>query len=77
MMAASELAAGIPLPNLLAEVGLARSRGEARRMIEQGGAYVNDKRVTDVDYVVSADDLGEDGILLRVGKKRFHRIVVA
>jgi tyrosyl-tRNA synthetase len=76
-VSAAELTAGIPLPNLLADVELTRSRGEARRMIEQGGAYVNDKRVTDVDYVVSADDLGEDGILLRVGKKRFHRIVVA
>jgi tyrosyl-tRNA synthetase len=76
-VAASELAAGIPLPNLLAEVGLARSRGEARRMIQQGGAYINDERVTDVDYVVGESDLTEDGILLRVGKKRFHRVTVA
>ncbi|MFN2229007.1 MAG: tyrosine--tRNA ligase [Anaerolineae bacterium] len=76
-VAASELAAGIPLPNLLAEVGLARSRGEARRMIQQGGAYINDERVTDVDYVVGESDLNEDGILLRVGKKRFHRVTVA
>jgi tyrosyl-tRNA synthetase len=73
----SELAAGIPLPNLLAEVELTRSRGEARRLIEQGGAYVNDERVADVDYVVGKADLTEDGILLRVGKKRFHRVVVA
>jgi tyrosyl-tRNA synthetase len=76
-VAALELAAGIPLPNLLAEVGLARSRGEARRMIQQGGAYVNDERVTDVDYVVGESDLTKDGILLRVGKKRFHRVTVA
>ena len=76
-VAALELAAGIPLPNLLAEVGLARSRGEARRMIQQGGAYINDERVTDVDYVVGESDLTEDGILLRVGKKRFHRVTVA
>jgi tyrosyl-tRNA synthetase len=73
---ASVLAAGIPLPNLLAEVELARSRGEARRVIAQGGAYVNDERVSEVDYVVGQDDLTEDGILLRVGKKRFHRVVV-
>jgi tyrosyl-tRNA synthetase len=76
-VAALELAAGIPLPNLLAEVGLARSRGEARRMIQQGGAYINDERVTDVDYVVGESDLTKDGILLRVGKKRFHRVTVA
>ncbi len=74
---ASALAAGIPLPNLLAEVALTRSRGEARRVIEQGGAYVNDERVSEVDYMVGEDDLTADGILLRVGKKRFHRVVVA
>jgi len=75
-VAASELASGIPLPHLVAEVGLTRSRGEARRMIEQGGAYVNDERVTDVDYMVGEHDLTKDGILLRVGKKRFHRFTV-
>jgi tyrosyl-tRNA synthetase len=74
---AAELAAGIPLPNLLADVELTRSRGAARRMIQQGGAYVNDERVTDVDYVIGESDLTEDGILLRVGKKRFHRVTVA
>ena len=73
---ASELARGIPLPNILAEVGLTRSRGEARRVIQQGGAYVNDERVSDMDYRVSEADLTEGGILLRVGKKRFHRLVV-
>jgi tyrosyl-tRNA synthetase len=72
----SQLARGIPLPHVLAEVGLTRSRGEARRVIQQGGAYVNDERVPDMDYMVSVADLTEDGILLRVGKKRFHRLVV-
>jgi len=75
-VSAAELAGGIPLANLLAEVELTRSRGEARRVIQQGGAYINDERVSDMDYMVSEADLTEDGILLRVGKKRFHRLVV-
>jgi tyrosyl-tRNA synthetase len=75
-VSAGQLAGGIPLANVLADVELTRSRGEARRLIQQGGAYVNDERVSDIDYVVSEDDLTEDGVLLRVGKKRFHRLVV-
>lgn len=70
------LAAGIPLAELMAEVELVRSRGEARRLIQQGGAYVNDERIEHVDAVVSEADLTPEGILLRAGKKRYHRLVV-
>jgi tyrosyl-tRNA synthetase len=73
---ATRLAEGINLPELMADVGLARSRGEARRAIQQGGAYVNDERVADVNYVVGESDLTSEGILLRVGKKRYHRVTV-
>ncbi|MBN1639602.1 MAG: tyrosine--tRNA ligase [Anaerolineae bacterium] len=72
----AQLAEGLPLAAVLADAGLTRSRGEARRVIEQGGAYVNDERVSDVNYVLSADDVTADGILLRAGKKRFHRLLV-
>jgi tyrosyl-tRNA synthetase len=70
------LAAGIPLAELMAEVKLVRSRGEARRLIQQGGAYVNDERIEHVDAVVSETDLTSEGILLRAGKKRYHRLVI-
>jgi tyrosyl-tRNA synthetase len=75
-IAAERLAEGIPLTTIMAETALTRSRGEARRMIQQGGAYVNDRRVTDVDYVLSEGDRTPEGILLRAGKKRHHRLVV-
>jgi tyrosyl-tRNA synthetase len=71
-----QLRAGLSLPTIMAEVGLARSRSEARRVIEQGGAYVNDQRVSDVDYTLAEADLTPDGVLLRVGKKRYHRLAV-
>jgi tyrosyl-tRNA synthetase len=70
------LAEGIPLTALMAETGLVRSRGEARRLIQQGGAYVNDARIGDVNYVIGETDLTAEGILLRAGKKRYHRLVV-
>ena len=67
---------GIMLTVIMADVGLAQSRGAARRLIQQGGAYVNEQRVKDVNYALSKQDLTEDGIMLRAGKKKVHRVVV-
>jgi tyrosyl-tRNA synthetase len=75
-MPRERLAQGIPLTTLMAETELAPSRGQARRLIQQGGAYVNDQRISDVNAVVSEADLTPDGILLRAGKKRYHRLLV-
>jgi tyrosyl-tRNA synthetase len=75
-VSSAELAEGLQLTAVMAETGLVRSRGDARRLIQQGGAYVNDERVTDVNRTLSGDDLTVDGILLRAGKKRFHRLIV-
>ena len=74
---AAALKAGIPAFKLFQQVGLANSGGAARRLIEQGGAYINGQRVTSFDYLVSDTDLDDqDTILLRSGKKRFHKIEV-
>jgi tyrosyl-tRNA synthetase len=73
--AASELQAGIAAPELFERVGLSRSRSEARRLIQQGGAYINDQPVGSVDDLVTAEHLVDGSILLRAGKKRYHRIV--
>lgn len=71
------LDAGVALVDLLTRVGLCASKSEARRVISQGGAYVNNQPATAVDQVVTSADLGSDGaLLLRAGKKRYHRIVV-
>ncbi len=70
------LEAGLGVLEIFAEVGLTQSRGEARRMVQQGGLYVNDHRVDEVEAVLTAADLTPDGILLRAGKKRYHRLVV-
>ena len=68
--------AGMPLVDLLTTAGLAKSKSEARRLIAQGGAYVDDEQVTDAERAITAADLdGEGRLLLRAGKKRYHRIV--
>jgi tyrosyl-tRNA synthetase len=71
------LKAGIPAFRLFHQVGLANSGGAARRLIEQGGAYINGHRVEPFDYLVRDTDLDDARtILLRSGKKRFHKIEV-
>jgi len=73
---ASELEEGILVAELFQRVGLVRSRSEARRLIQQGGAYVNDEKVSTIDQVIALDDVQNGVVLLRAGKKRHHRIVV-
>ena len=67
---------GISIMALFHEAGLANSRSEARRLIQQGGAYINEKQYRAIDMVVGTDLLEENALLLRAGKKRYHRIVI-
>ncbi len=70
------LESGIPIMELFHEVGLANSRSEARRLVQQGGAYINEKQYRAIDMLVNADLLEADALMLRAGKKRYHRIVL-
>ncbi len=67
---------GILAVDLFAEVGLTSSKSEARRLVKQGGAYINDKKVPNVEFVVDLAEFKDGYILLRAGKKRFHRIIL-
>lgn len=70
-----ELKEGIPAFKLFQAAKLAASGGAARRLIEQGGAYVNGQRIDSFDHLICDRDLNEDKvIILRSGKKRFHKI---
>jgi tyrosyl-tRNA synthetase len=71
----SRLEAGIPPAELFTEVGLTPSRGEAKRLIKQGGLYVNDRRLDSPEQLVTIADAGPDGLLLKAGKKKIHRVV--
>jgi tyrosyl-tRNA synthetase len=72
----ARLEAGLGVLEIFAETGLTQSRGEARRMLQQGGVYVNDQRIEQVEAVLTPADLTAEGILLRAGKKKYHRLVV-
>lgn len=72
----TKLAVGIPIAEILLQTGLVESKKEARRLIEQGGAYLNGKPITQLDFMVREDSLENGAILLRHGKKKFHRLIV-
>jgi tyrosyl-tRNA synthetase len=69
------LAAGLPLVELLVTAGLCASKGAARRLIAQGGAYVNGAGAPDPDARLTLADLAGGHLLLRAGKKRYARVV--
>lgn len=72
-----QLAAGLGIVDLLLTTGLASSRAAARRLVAQGGAYANEQRVDspNTTFHISAFEDGE--LLLRAGKKRYHRILMS
>ena len=63
---------GLPIVDALVAAGLAKSKGEARRTVEQGGAYVNNRRIAGVDARLTAADLASESVMvLRTGKKKY------
>jgi tyrosyl-tRNA synthetase len=62
--------------DLFTRTGLCGSKSDARRLVQQGGAYVNGKRVSGVDQRIEKTDLDQGEILLRAGKKKYHKIVL-
>ena len=71
-----QLKDGIPAFKLYQQVGLASSGSAARRLIEQGGAYVNEVRIESYDYLLTENDIVDLEILLRAGKKRYHKLKI-
>jgi len=64
--------AGLNIIDAMVEAGLAKSKGDARRTVEQGGAYINNRRVEGIDRMITARDLAsETVIVLRSGKKKY------
>ena len=66
----------IGILNLLVKAGLAPSNGEARRNVQQGGVSIDGEKVGDARMQISRESIGEAGIVLKRGKKKFMRIVV-
>jgi tyrosyl-tRNA synthetase len=65
---------GLDIITLLIETGLISSKSEARRMIQQGGIYIEEERVEDINKIVTLTDFKDNLLLLRKGKKIYHLI---
>jgi tyrosyl-tRNA synthetase len=75
-LAPSALDVGVSLVEMLVSAGIQSSRGAARRLIQQGGLYVNDQRVTDPDMLLTRDmALFGRAILVRAGKNKYHLLL--
>jgi len=72
-----EIGDGINVIDLLLKAGLIPSKGEGRRLVQQGGIYISENRVETIDLVVTPEDFKDGRIIIRKGKKTFHRIMLS
>ena len=66
----------INILNLMVRCGLCASKGEASRLVQQGGVSVNDRKVESIDEALGCEQFTGDGVIIRKGKKVFHRVVL-
>ena len=73
---AGDFEKGINILDLFSRTGLCTSKSEARRLVQQGGARVNDDKIDDVDAAIGIDSVLDGEVMLKAGKKRYFRISV-
>ena len=66
---------GLTITDLMVRCGLVSSKGEARRLIDQGGVTVNDVKVAGATQVFTADDVKKGDFVIKKGKKTFHKVI--
>ena len=72
----SEIKPGIDLADLMVKIQMAKSKSEVRRLLEQGGIYLNEKRVDDNPKIVTESDIVDNEMVLRRGKKNYMKVLV-
>ena len=73
---AADLGDGMSIVDLLAVSGLAPSKGEGRRLVQQGGVSVDGNKVTDIAHMLTNADFNDGKIVVKKGKKVFLKIVL-
>lgn len=66
----------VPVVDLLVKTGLAPSKAEAKRLIKQGGILVDDVKITQFDAAVEKSSFEKGHIILKKGKKSFHKVIL-
>ncbi len=72
----ADFADGMDVLSLLMATGLASSRSEGRRLVQQGGVALGEERVEDIDQLVTVQDFSNGELIIRKGKKVYHRVVL-
>ena len=75
-LSAAQVGEGLAVLDLLALVELIPSKAEGRRLVQQGGLSIDGEKVTDASLVITPDQLAGEGIVIKKGKKVFHRITI-
>ncbi len=75
-MAKADLEAGIGLLDVMLTAGMIPSKGEGRRLVQQGGVSINGEKVTDPAYIVNTSIFENNEIIIKKGKKTYHKITL-
>lgn len=73
---ASELENGINIIDLLQKTGLVQSKSEARRLVQQGGIYIDGTTVGSIDHMVVRDSFKDGELIIKKGKKTYHKVII-
>ena len=71
---ASKFEEGMDVLSLLMEIGLIKSKSEGRRLVEQGGLYIENETVNDLGLIITKDSFNDGKLLFRKGKKIYHQV---
>lgn len=72
----NEFIEGMDIITLLSRVELIPSRGEGRRLIQQGGISINDDKITDIGTLITPDFFKDGTLMIRKGKKTYHQVLL-
>ncbi|MDD4572323.1 MAG: tyrosine--tRNA ligase [Clostridia bacterium] len=73
---AADFAEGMDILTLLQKAGLIASKGEGRRLIQDGGIYLDGERLSNFAHIIKTDDFNDNKLLIRKGKKVYHQILL-
>lgn len=66
----------ISVVNIMVKAGIAKSKGDAKKLIQQGGVSVNDEKVPDFTFSLSRDKISSEDIIIKKGKKVFYKVII-
>ena len=75
-IAASEISSGLSMLDCMVKAGIIASKGEGRRLVQQGGVSLNGNKISDVNYMLTDADFENGEAIIKKGKKVFHRVVL-